>query len=64
MYLMERALDGIEHYPLSGLGANNFMTYSLIWHEVHMTYLQVAVEGGLPGTDCVPDVLPLRFQKP
>ncbi|MFY9648085.1 MAG: O-antigen ligase family protein [Terriglobales bacterium] len=48
MYLMERALDGIEHYPLSGLGANNFMTYSLIWHEVHMTYLQVAVEGGLP----------------
>ena len=48
MYLMERALDGIEHYPLFGIGANNFMTYSVIWHEVHMTYLQVAVEGGIP----------------
>ena len=48
MYLMERALDGIESYPLFGLGANNFMTYSLNWHEVHMTYLQVAVEGGIP----------------
>ena len=48
MYLMERALDGIENYPLFGLGANNFVSYSLDWHEVHMTYLQVAVEGGIP----------------
>ncbi len=48
MYLMERALDGIEHYPIFGIGNNNFLTYSLNWHEVHMTYLQIAVEGGIP----------------
>ena len=47
-YLMVRALEGIEHYPLLGLGCRNFETYSLIWHEVHMTYLQIAVEGGIP----------------
>ena len=29
--------------------ARNFLTYSLIWHEVHMTYLQICVEGGIPG---------------
>ena len=48
MYLMERALDGMEHYPLFGLGNGNFLTYSLIWHEVHMTYFQIGVEGGIP----------------
>jgi hypothetical protein len=47
-YLMERAVEGIEHYPILGLGCRNFETYSLIWHEVHMTYLQIAVEGGIP----------------
>jgi len=47
-YLMLRALNGIEHYPILGLGINNFVTYSGIWHEVHMTYLQIAVEGGIP----------------
>ena len=48
MYLMQRALSGIEEYPIFGLGVNNFVTYSLIWHECHMTYLQIAVEGGIP----------------
>jgi O-antigen ligase len=48
MYLMERALVGIENYPIFGIGDNNFITYSGIWHEVHMTYLQIAVEGGIP----------------
>ena len=47
-FLMVRALEGIEHYPLLGLGCRNFETYSGIWHEVHMTYLQIAVEGGVP----------------
>jgi O-antigen ligase len=47
-YLMWRAVEGIENYPILGVGINNFETYSLIWHEVHMTYLQVAVEGGIP----------------
>lgn len=46
-YLMMRALDGIEHYPIFGLGVRNFQTYSLIWHDVHMTYLQICVEGGI-----------------
>ena len=47
-YLMLRSLEGIEHYPVLGLGVRNFETYSLIWHEVHMTYLQICVEGGIP----------------
>jgi O-Antigen ligase len=46
-YLMVRALDAIEHYPILGLGMRNFNTYSLIWHEVHMTYLQVCADGGI-----------------
>jgi hypothetical protein len=48
MFLMKRAVTGIENYPIFGLGARNFETYSLIWHQVHMTYLQVCVEGGIP----------------
>jgi hypothetical protein len=47
-YLMYRALEGIEHYPVLGIGANNFVTYSKVWREVHMTYLQICVEGGIP----------------
>ena len=47
-YLMTKAIEGIEHYPVFGVGANDFVTYSGIWHEVHMTYLQMAVEGGVP----------------
>jgi hypothetical protein len=47
-YLMFRALDAIEHYPVLGIGVRNFQTYSLIWHDVHMTYLQIGAEGGIP----------------
>jgi hypothetical protein len=47
-YLMVRAAQGIAHYPILGIGPRCFNTYSLIWHEVHMTYLQVGVEGGIP----------------
>ena len=46
--LMIRALEGIAHYPILGIGVNNFTNYSGTWHEVHMTYLEVAVEGGIP----------------
>ncbi|MBZ5613986.1 MAG: O-antigen ligase family protein [Acidobacteriia bacterium] len=46
-YLMVRAVDAIEHYPIFGLGAHNFYTYSLIWHDVHMTYLQIGADGGI-----------------
>ena len=48
MYLMVRAVDAIEHYPIFGIGARNFPTYSGIWRDVHMTYLQIAAEGGIP----------------
>ena len=48
MFLMKRAVEGIIEYPILGIGVNNFNTYSTIWHEVHMTYLQIAVEGGIP----------------
>jgi len=46
-YLMVRAIDGIEHYPIFGIGVRNFATYSLVWREVHMAYLQICVEGGI-----------------
>ncbi len=45
--LMSRALEEFEHYPILGIGVNNFISVSGDWHEVHMTYLQVAVEGGI-----------------
>jgi O-antigen ligase len=47
-YLMWRAVDAIEHYPLLGIGTRNFPTYSLVWRDVHMTYLQMGAEGGIP----------------
>lgn len=47
-FLMQRALEGIENYPILGIGAQNFETYSTVWREVHMTYMQIAVEGGIP----------------
>jgi O-antigen ligase len=46
-YLMEIAIQGIERYPIFGVGVNDFMAYSGTWQPVHMTYLQMAVEGGL-----------------
>jgi len=47
-FLIDRAIEGIEHYPILGIGTQNFETYSTVWREVHMTYLQIAVEGGIP----------------
>lgn len=47
-HLMEEAIRGIEQYPILGIGVNNFMTYSFDWHEVHMSYMQICVEGGIP----------------
>jgi hypothetical protein len=46
-YLMVRALDGIVHYPVLGIGVHNFQSYSGSWRDVHMTYLQICVEGGV-----------------
>lgn len=49
MYLMHRAVQCVEEYPILGVGARNFQEYSLVWHDVHMTYLQIASEAGIPG---------------
>jgi O-antigen ligase len=46
--LISRSLEGIEHYPILGIGLHNFATYSGVWRDVHVTYLQIAVEGGIP----------------
>ena len=46
-FLIDQAFVGIEHYPIIGIGTQNFEIYSTVWREVHMTYLQIAVEGGL-----------------
>ncbi len=47
-FLMQKAIEGIVHHPILGIGTRNFETYSTVWREVHMTYLQIAVEGGIP----------------
>jgi len=46
--LIDRSLEGIARYPLLGLGVGNFMTFSGQWRDVHVAYLQIAVEGGIP----------------
>lgn len=46
--LMRRAVKGIARYPILGVGVNNFINYSGLWRQVHMTYLEIAVEGGIP----------------
>jgi len=47
-YVILKSLEGIVHYPILGIGVRNFTTYSGIWKEVHVSYLQIAVEGGIP----------------
>lgn len=44
--LVELSLKGIVNYPL-GIGMGNFPNYSGLWREVHVAYLQIAVEGGI-----------------
>jgi O-antigen ligase len=46
--LISRSLEGIERYPVLGIGLHNFPSYSGVWRDVHVTYLQIAVEGGIP----------------
>jgi hypothetical protein len=44
--LMSESLKGIAHYPW-GIGLGNFVILSGVWREVHVAYLQIAVEGGV-----------------
>jgi O-antigen ligase len=46
--LMVRSWRGILQHPLFGIGTKNFVSYSGMWREVHNSYLQIAVEGGIP----------------
>lgn len=47
-FLMGRALSAMEQYPVLGVGVGNFAAYSGVWRDVHMTYLQVGADGGIP----------------
>lgn len=46
--LMIDSLQGIAHYPILGVGMRNFGPYTRLWKDVHVSYLQVCVEGGIP----------------
>ncbi len=45
--LMDVSLEAIAKYPVLGLGTN-CLQYSGLWKEVHIAYLQVAAENGIP----------------
>ncbi|HZZ14428.1 MAG TPA: O-antigen ligase family protein, partial [Candidatus Sulfotelmatobacter sp.] len=47
-YLMQKSLEGIARYPILGVGVHDFKKYSGVWKDVHVAYLQIAVEGGIP----------------
>jgi hypothetical protein len=44
--LMIESVKAVAHYPL-GIGVGNFANYSGTWREVHVSYLQIAAEGGI-----------------
>jgi len=46
--LMTRAMAAITQYPVLGVGAGDFVVYSGLWRDVHVSYLQIAVDGGIP----------------
>ena len=46
-FTTRKALEGMERYPILGIGVQNFEVYSTVWHEVHTAYLQIGVEGGV-----------------
>jgi O-antigen ligase len=46
--LIDLSLSALKDHPLFGLGTGDFEVYSGLWREVHLAYLQVAVEGGIP----------------
>jgi hypothetical protein len=45
-FLITKSLEGMMHYPI-GIGQGNFTVYSGTWREVHVSYLQIGVEGGI-----------------
>lgn len=47
-FLMFKAIEAIEHYPILGVGPGDFVVYSGKWKDVHASYLQIAADGGIP----------------
>ena len=45
-FLMIESIKAVVHYPF-GIGMDNFTSYSGTWREVHVSYLQIAAEGGV-----------------
>jgi O-antigen ligase len=45
-FLIMKSIEGMVHYPI-GIGQGNFTVYSGTWREVHVSYLQIGVEGGI-----------------
>src|SRR5579863_2297644 len=46
--LIMLSFQAVGHYPL-GIGMGNFGHYSGVWREVHVSYFQIAAEGGIGG---------------
>jgi len=46
--LMSKAVDTIARYPIFGVGAGDFVVYSGLWRDVHVSYLEIAADGGIP----------------
>jgi O-antigen ligase len=47
-FLMFKAVEAVEHYPILGVGPGDFVVYSGKWKDVHASYLQIAADGGIP----------------
>jgi len=45
--LLIGSLKAMIRYPIFGIGVGNFTSYSGRWKEVHNSYLQIGVEGGV-----------------
>ena len=46
--LVTKAVEAITRYPILGVGAGNFVVYSGLWRDVHVSYLEIATDGGIP----------------
>lgn len=46
--LLIQSLAVTAQHPLFGIGAQNFMIVSGVWHVTHNSYTQMSAEGGIP----------------
>jgi uncharacterized membrane protein len=45
---MIKAVEAIVHYPILGVGSGDFVVFSGMWKDVHVSYLEIAADGGIP----------------